>query len=80
MLSDDGAGAGTTKTYGDTGFTMAASSNSTGAISYTSGTPSVATINSSTGAVTIVGAGSTTITANQVAATGYTTGSTHQPD
>ena len=52
------------KTVGDANFTYTASSNnSNGAISYSSGTTSVATINISTGEVTIVSAGSTTITA-----------------
>ncbi len=52
------------KTVGDANFTYTASSNnSNGAISYSSGTTSVATINSSTGEVTIESAGSTTITA-----------------
>ena len=52
------------KTVGDADFTYTASSNnSNGAISYSSGTTSVATINISTGEVTIVSAGSTTITA-----------------
>ncbi|MGL2966865.1 YDG domain-containing protein [Flavobacterium sp. XGLA_31] len=64
------------KTYGDAGFSMVASSDSPGAISYTSTNSAVATINSSTGAVTIKGVGSTTIIANQAAATGYNAGST----
>ena len=52
------------KTVGDANFTYTASSNnSNGAISYSSGTTSVATINSNTGEVTIENAGSTTITA-----------------
>jgi uncharacterized protein YjdB len=52
---------------GTTGLSIAASvlpANATDKIvSYTSGTTSVATVNSSTGALTVVGAGSTTITA-----------------
>ncbi|MEC4048581.1 YDG domain-containing protein, partial [Flavobacterium sp. SUN046] len=64
-----------TKTYGDTAFSLTApSSNSSGAFSYTSSNTSVATISGST--VTILGAGTSTITANQAAATGYTSGST----
>jgi len=61
------------KTFGDATFTMVApSSPSSGVFSFGSSNTDVATINSSTGAVTIVGAGSTTITASQAAATPYT--------
>ncbi|MEI6742122.1 MAG: Ig-like domain-containing protein [bacterium] len=64
------------KTFGDAQFTMAPpSSPSSGAFSFTSSDTSVATINAS-GQVTIVGAGSTTITASQVAASPYTARST----
>ena len=49
-------------------------SNSTGAFSYISNTPLVATVTSQ-GVVTVVGAGSTTITALQAATTNYTGGS-----
>lgn len=48
-------------------------SNSSGAFTYTSSNPSVATISGST--VTIVGVGTTTITATQVAVGSYDTGS-----
>ncbi|MDI1256589.1 MAG: YDG domain-containing protein [Flavobacterium sp.] len=64
-----------TKNYGDAnGFTMIASSDSTGAITYSSANTAVATINNS-GVVTIKGVGNTTITANQAAAAGYNAGS-----
>ena len=44
---------------------IASGGTGTGAITYTSATTSVATVNPSTGAITIVGAGSTTITATR---------------
>jgi hypothetical protein len=62
------------KNFGDSPFTISASSNSSGAITYTSSNPSVATISGTT--VTIVAAGSTLITANQAASGNYTSGST----
>ncbi|KAB1155646.1 hypothetical protein F7018_11630, partial [Tenacibaculum aiptasiae] len=52
-----------TKTYGDATFDLVASSDSGLAITFTSSDTSVATISGNT--VTIVGAGTTTITANQ---------------
>ena len=53
------------KTYGDADFTNAATlSAGTGSITYTSSNTSVATVNSTTGLVHIVGAGTTTITAS----------------
>ncbi len=61
------------KTYGDAIFTVQALSNSLGHIVYTSGNTGVATINGST--VTIVGAGTTTITASQVASGRFAAGS-----
>lgn len=64
-----------TKTYGDAGFSMTASSNSSGAISYSSSNTSVATIDSISGAVTIKGAGSSTISVNQAASLGFDEGS-----
>lgn len=64
-----------TKYLGDAAFTLTApTSNSSGAFTYTSSNPNVATISGST--VTIVGLGSTTITANQAADATYNTGST----
>ena len=63
------------KNFGDASFNLTApSSNSDGAITYTSSVPAVATV-SSGGMVTVVGAGSTTITATQAATTNYTGGS-----
>ncbi|MEQ1587517.1 MAG: MBG domain-containing protein, partial [Cyclobacteriaceae bacterium] len=52
------------KTYGDASFSLGATASSTLLVSYTSSDPGVATISGST--VTIVGAGSTIITASQV--------------
>jgi hypothetical protein len=65
-----------TKTYGDGTFTMTASSNSSGAITYDSFNTNVATINSTTGLVTIKGAGSATILVSQAAGGIYAAGST----
>jgi GH18 family chitinase len=63
-----------TKTYGDPAFNVAATSNSSGAITYsiTSGSQ-YATITSG-GQVTIKGAGTVTIQASQAAAAGYNSG------
>ena len=62
------------KVVGDAAFTLTApTSNSTGAFTYTSGTPAVATISGNT--VTIVGAGTSIITATQAADANYVTGS-----
>jgi hypothetical protein len=62
-----------TKTFGDPSFNLTdPSSNSIGAFSYTSSNTSVATVSGKT--VTIVGAGSTTITAIQEATTNYLSG------
>ncbi len=52
-----------TKTYGDTPFALAATASSTLPVTYTSSDLTVATINSNM--VTIIGAGTTTITARQ---------------
>ena len=63
------------KLVGDAPFTLTApTSNSSGAFTYMSSNTSVATISGST--VTVVGAGTSTITANQAAAGGYVAGST----
>ncbi|MBQ9231039.1 MAG: hypothetical protein IJ190_07625 [Prevotella sp.] len=52
------------KTYGDAAFTnQLVRSGSTGAITYESSAPGVATVNETTGEVTITGAGTATITA-----------------
>ena len=62
------------KTFGDAAFALTApTSNSTGAITYTSSNTSVATVSGST--VTIVGAGTATITATQAASNNYNAGS-----
>ena len=61
------------KNFGDASFTPDyPTSNSSGAFTYTSSTPSVATVNSTTGLVTIVSIGTTTIRATQAAAVNYT--------
>jgi uncharacterized protein YjdB len=63
------------KNFGDAPFTLSApTSNSSGAFSYTSSNPSVATISGST--VTIVGDGTTIITATQAATNNYTSATT----
>jgi hypothetical protein len=62
------------KLVGDAAFTLTApTSNSTGAFTYMSSDPTVATVSGNT--VTIVGAGTTTITANQEAASPFIAGS-----
>ena len=61
------------KVVGDSSFALTApTSNSTGAFTYTSSNPSVATISGST--VTIFGAGTSTITATQAASASYGSG------
>ncbi len=62
-------------TFGAAPFSLTPpSSNSAGAFSYTSSNPAVATVSGST--VTLVGVGSTVITAQQAAAGNYSAGST----
>ena len=51
------------KFFGDSSFTNAASTTGTGTITYASDKPAVATVNASTGEVTIKGAGTAIITA-----------------
>jgi uncharacterized protein YjbI with pentapeptide repeats len=64
------------KNFGDASFNLTApTNNSGGAFTYTSSAPAVATVTSTGGTVTIVGAGTTTITATQDASGNYTTGS-----
>ena len=64
------------KSYGDAKFTnTAGSSNSAGAITYSSGNISVATVDASTGEVTILTSGSAVITANIAANGDYNSGS-----
>ncbi|HEX3030467.1 MAG TPA: IPT/TIG domain-containing protein, partial [Clostridia bacterium] len=65
-----------TKTYGDAPFTYTATGGSgTGAFSYTSSDTSVATINSTSGSVTILKAGTTTLTATKAADSEYSSAS-----
>ena len=64
------------KNFRDASFSLTApTSDSSGAFTYNSSAPSVATVTSSGGVVTIVGAGTTTITATQAASGNYTGGS-----
>ena len=65
------ADAEVTKTYGDSKFTNAATTSGDGAISYQSSNTDVATIDGTSGEVTIVGAGTATITANVSATANY---------
>jgi uncharacterized protein YjdB len=60
--------------FGTAPFTLTppTSSNSLGAFTFTSSKPEVATVVSTTGVVTIVGAGTTLITVTQAATTNYT--------
>lgn len=63
-------GSNRTQILGDT-YTQVLTSDSPGQVTYTSSNPSIATVNASTGAVTTLAVGSTTITASQVAAGNY---------
>jgi uncharacterized protein YjdB len=66
------------KTLGDAPFALTApTSNSTGAFTYTSSNPAVASISGNI--VTVIGVGTSTITANQAAAGAYTSGSVTSP-
>lgn len=70
-------GALSSRTYGDTPFTVSASTNAPGAtISYSSSTTTVCTTSSNT--ITIVGNGTCTITATGSAVTGWSSGSATQ--
>ncbi|HEX3030287.1 MAG TPA: S-layer homology domain-containing protein, partial [Clostridia bacterium] len=61
-----------TKAYGDADFIYTANAGSgTGAFSYTSSDPTVATIDPATGSVSILKAGTTTLTATKAADTNY---------
>ena len=65
------------KTFGDEPFTLdAPESDSSGGFRYASSRPEVATVSALTGRVTIVGAGTTTITATQSAVKGFITATT----
>jgi uncharacterized protein YjdB len=64
------------KNFGASSFTPTyPTSNSSGALSYTSSDINVATVDATTGAITVVNAGSTTITLSRAAAGNYTAGS-----
>ena len=63
-----------TKAYGDGPFTITHTVNSTGAKTFTSSNVNVATVTNS-GVVTMVGAGTSTITLSVAAVTGFTSGS-----
>ena len=66
------ANATESRILGDAAFTVTASGGSgTGAVTYASGTPAVATVNATSGEVTILTAGSTTITATKAADLNY---------
>ena len=67
--------ASVTKVYGDADFTNKATAAGSATITYSSSNTNVATINASTGVVTIRGAGTTTITATAAATTNYNAGS-----
>lgn len=70
-------GGGLSKTFGDAPFTPTLpSSASSGAITYSSSNSAVATINSSTGRITLQGVGTATITAIQAATSNYNSAST----
>lgn len=62
------------KNYGDIPFSQPAASSTLGAITYSSGNPSVATIDSNSGLVTITGVGSAIITATQASNGNYGSG------
>jgi len=64
-----------TKTYGDAVFTNKATTTGDGAITYSSSNTNVATVDSSTGQVTIKGAGTATITAKAAATDTHNSGS-----
>lgn len=59
------------KLLSDAAFTVTPTTSSTGAITYSSATPAVASVDASTGLVTLLTAGSTIITASQVADATY---------
>ena len=60
-----------TKTYGDDNFVNALYKTGDGAVTYTSTKPAVATVDASTGLVTIKGTGTTTISATMSATDAY---------
>jgi filamentous hemagglutinin family protein len=61
-----------TKTFGDSAYTQAPTvTTGVGAVTYTSSDTNVATVDATTGAVTVVGAGNATITATVASSTNY---------
>ncbi|MFM8389892.1 MAG: Ig-like domain-containing protein, partial [Actinomycetota bacterium] len=65
-----------TKTFGDAAFTLTApKSNSAGAITYASSDEKIVTVGEKDGKVTVIAAGSATITASQAASGGFAAGS-----
>ena len=65
-------GATVSKVYGTTGYTNAVSGDGAGVVTYSSGTPATATIDTN-GEVTIVGVGTTVITATKAATSTHAT-------
>jgi uncharacterized repeat protein (TIGR02543 family) len=71
------SGGGLTKSVGDLPFSPTIpSSVSTGAITYSSSNPAVAAIDPSSGLITVLSAGTTTITAEQAATSNYNSSTT----
>ena len=70
------AKSGVLKTYGDDAFTYAVDKLGDGTVEYTSSDPAVASVNTSTGEVTILKSGDVTITATVTDGTNYTYAST----
>ncbi len=64
--------ASVSKTYGDADFTNDLTNTGNGTVTYTSNNESVATVNSETGLIHIVGSGEATITATVADGTNYT--------
>ena len=64
-----------TKTYGDAGFSLGASTNSGLPLTYASANPSIAVVSAS-GIVSIIGAGTTNITASQAGNASYASATT----
>lgn len=76
-FTDVSDGSKVEKTYGDPSFTHTATTNGDGAITYGSSATTVATVNESTGEVTIVGAGEAVITATAAETNNHAAGSAH---
>lgn len=73
IVFEDGSGAAVSKQLGSGNYTNTVTGDGTGSITYTSGTLSTATIDSSTGEVTLLTVGSTVITAVKAATTTHET-------